>query len=342
MSVTSAPLGSSASGQARFWQRLVLTVTATAVVAAAMGLFALWLGPVSAPAPRSPFGMGIREAAPSGNLGAWLLSVQSGFYASLQASVRALKENGAALGSLLAVGFAYGIFHAAGPGHGKSVISAYLVADEKALRKGFILSFAAAFVQAAVAILIVGAVNLVLRATAATMNKLAMNVELASFIAVALLGLAITWRKSGKVLGVLALARNPLAPPQEEGCDHVHMPPPEELERLTRWRDMAGVALAAGIRPCAGALIVLVFSLAQGLFAAGIAATFAMALGTALTTSAIAALAVFAKGMALRIAGGRGATGAIAIAGLELLAAAFVLVLGASLLFGLWSTTGRL
>ena len=62
-----------------------------------------------------------------------------------------------------------------------------------------------------------------------------------------------------------------------------------------------------------------------------------MALGTALTTGAIAALAVFAKALALKIAGGRGASGAIAIAGLELLAAAFVLVLGASLLYGLWA-----
>jgi nickel/cobalt exporter len=337
MSVTSAPLAPPASGQTRFWQKLGLAILATAVMTAAMGLVALWLGPVSAPAPRSPFGMGLREAAPSGNLGAWILSIQSGFYASLQASVRAMKESGAALGSLLVVGFAYGVFHAAGPGHGKSVISAYLVADEKALRKGLALSFAAALVQALVAILIVGTVNLVLRATASTMNKLATNVELISFIAVALLGLAITWRKSGKMLGVLALARNPLAPAQEDSCDHVHMPPPEEISRLTHWRDMAGVALAAGIRPCAGALIVLVFSLAQGLFAAGIAATFAMALGTALTTSAIAAVAVFAKTLALRLAGGRGAMGALAVAGLELLAAAFVLVLGANLLIGLWS-----
>jgi ABC-type nickel/cobalt efflux system permease component RcnA len=308
---------------------------AVAVIATVMAVLGLWLGPISTPAPRSPFGMGIREAAPSGDIGAWILSVQSGFYASLQAGVRGLKENGGTFGSLLLVGFAYGVFHAAGPGHGKGVISAYLVADEKALRKGLLLSLAAALVQAAVAILIVCTVSLVLRATASTMNKLAMNVELLSFIAVALLGLVITWRKAGKVLGVLALARNPFASVQEEGCDHVHMPPPEELSRLTRWRDMAGVALAAGIRPCAGALIVLVFSLSQGLFAAGIAATFAMALGTALTTSAIAALAVFAKSIALRVAGGRGATGAIAIAGLELLAAAFVLVLGMSLLYGL-------
>jgi ABC-type nickel/cobalt efflux system permease component RcnA len=309
-------------------------LAAVAIIAAVMGLIGLWLGPLSKPPPRNPFGMGLREATPSGSLGAWILSVQSGFYGSLQAGVREMKENGSALFPLLLVGFAYGVFHAAGPGHGKGVISAYLVADEKALRKGFLLSLAAAVVQAVVAIAIVSIVSLALRATASTMNKLAMNVELASFIAVALLGAVMTWRKAGKVLGVMAMARNPYAA-VEENCDHVHMPPPQELGRLTRWRDMAGVAIAAGIRPCAGALIVLVFALSQGLFAAGIAATFAMALGTALTTGAIAALAVFFKAMALRVAGGRGASGAIAIAGLELLAAAFVLVLGASLLYGL-------
>jgi ABC-type nickel/cobalt efflux system permease component RcnA len=335
MSVSSQPFALPGSTRGRLWQRLGLIAAAVAIIAALMALLGLWLGPISAPAPRSPFGMGLREAAPSGDIGAWILSVQSGFYASLQAGVRGLKENGGAFGPLLLVGFAYGVFHAAGPGHGKGVISAYLVADEKALRKGLLLSLAAALVQACVAILIVCTVSLVLRTTASTMNRLAMNVELVSFIAVALLGLLITWRKAGKVLGVLVLARNPFASAQEDGCDHVHMPPPEELNRLTRWRDMAGVALAAGIRPCAGALIVLVFSLSQGLFATGIAATFAMALGTALTTSAIAALAVFAKTLALKVAGGRGAAGAIAIAGLELLAAAFVLVLGLSLLYGL-------
>ena len=100
---------------------------------------------------------------------------------------------------------------------------------------------------------------------------------------------------------------------------------------------MAGVALAAGIRPCAGAIVVLVFALSQGLFAAGVAATVAMALGTALTTGLIAAVAVFAKAFAVRVARGRGAHGTRVIAGVELLAAAFVLVLGASLLAGLWT-----
>jgi ABC-type nickel/cobalt efflux system permease component RcnA len=284
--------------------------------------------------------MGLREAAPSGALGAYILTIQAGFYRGLQAAVGGLKEDGTAFTSLLWLGFAYGVFHAAGPGHGKAVISAYIIADQKALRKGFGLSVAAALVQAFVAIAIVSIVSFVLRATAATMNTLTLQVEWVSFAFVALLGGLMTWRKAGKLLGTIALARDPLAGPQADGCDHVHLPPPEAFGGLTRWREMAAVAVSAGVRPCAGALIVLVFALAQGLFAAGVAATFAMALGTALTTGLIAALAVFAKGLALRLAGGRGAGGAVLVAGLELLAAAFVAVLGLSLLLGLWTLFG--
>lgn len=338
MSVSAEPMSMPAQGRTSLTQRLALAALAVALVAGVLSLLAWWLAPAAPPPTRNPFGMGLREAAPSGGFGAYILAVQSGFYSSLQQAVGALKHGGAALWTLLVLGFAYGVFHAAGPGHGKGVISAYLVADEKALAKGFLLSLAAALVQALVAILVVFIVTLLLKATAATMNQVTKGVELASFAVVALLGAVMTWRKAGKVLGVMALSRNPFAPAQDESCDHVHMPPPEEISRLTRWRDMAGVVIAAGIRPCAGALVVLVFALSQGLFAAGIAATFAMALGTALTTGAIAALAVFAKAVALRLAGGRGATGAIAIAGLELVAAAFVLVLGASLLSGLWAS----
>jgi nickel/cobalt exporter len=337
MSLTSEPLALPSAGAGRLWRRLGCALAAVALVAAAMSALAWLLGPMSAPPPRNPFGMGLREAAPTGALGASILSIQAGFYRSLQAGIRELGGNGGALGSLLLLGFAYGVFHAAGPGHGKAVISAYLVADGKALRKGMALSLAAALVQALAAITIVGVAAVALRATAGAMNRLAANVELAGFLAIALLGALITWRKAGKLLGVLALSRNPLAPAGGQDCDHVHLPAPEELSRLRRWRDMAGVAVAAGIRPCGGALVVLVFALSQGLFAAGVAATFAMALGTALTTGAIAALAVFAKALALKAAGGRGASGALAIAAIELLAAAFVLVLGVSLLMGLWA-----
>jgi len=318
--------------------RFALGLAAVALVAGALALL-MWLtaSPAPAPPPRAPFGMGVREAAPSAvGLGGKILALQAGFFQSLRAAVAALKEGGA-VWSLLAIGFAYGVFHAAGPGHGKAVIAAYLVANERALAKGFGMSLAAALVQALVAIALVLTLSLALNSTAAAMGRVTNGVEIASFAAVAALGLMLTWRKAGKVLGVAARAADPRAAPTDASCDHVHLPPPETLERLTRLRDMAAVVLAAGLRPCAGAIVVLVFALSQGLLAAGIGATIAMALGTALTTGLIATLAVGAKSLALRLAGGRGAGGAVALAGIELLAAAFVLVLGASLLAGLWA-----
>lgn len=319
--------------------RFALVLAALALVGAAAALLAWVLAPAAPPPPtRAPFGMGLREAAPAASgFSATLLAFQSNFYRSLQAAVMALKESGAAFWSLLGLGFAYGVFHAAGPGHGKAVSAAYLVASERALARAFGFSLAAALLQALVAVSVVGLAALAFRATAAGMGRVTSGIEVASFAAVALLGAWVTWRKAGNLLAVAALARNPSAPASTEGCDHVHLPPPEAIDRLRGWRERVGVVVAAGLRPCAGAIVMPVFALAQGLFPAGIAAVFAMALGTALTTGAIAALAVFAKRAALSLAGGRGAAGALAVAGLELVAGAFVFVLGASLLAGMWA-----
>jgi ABC-type nickel/cobalt efflux system permease component RcnA len=332
--MTAQTLSPTAGAARPFLGRLALALMAFAIVAGVMALIA-WMGAAEAPPTpvRGPFGLA-REAAPAPTgIGGMILAWQGAFYRSLQGAVLALKESGAALWTLLGIGFAYGVFHAAGPGHGKAVIAGYLLASERALLKGFGLSLAAALLQAVVAVALVSSVTIMLKATAATMTRVTNIVELASFAAVAALGLALTWRKAGKVLGVTASVRGEAV--ADASCDHVHLPPPEVIDRMGGFREMAGVVVAAGIRPCAGAIVVLVFTLSQGLLPAGIAATFAMALGTALTTGAIASLAVFAKATALRLAGGRGARADIGLAFLELLAAAFVLALGVSLLGGL-------
>jgi nickel/cobalt exporter len=344
MPVTAGALSPSFTDRNPFVIRLALALGAVAVVAGAVALLMWLLAPAAAvPPPRNPFGVGVREAAPSaGGLGGYILAVQGQFYRSLQAAVAALKENGAAIWSLMAIGFAYGVFHAAGPGHGKAVIAAYLVSNERTLAKGFGMSLAAALVQACVAVALVSVIAAALRATAATMSQVTNAVEIVSFAAVAALGLVLVWRKAGKVLASAHthdhthLDGHHHTHTCDHACGHVHLP---EAERARGWREMAGVVLAAGMRPCTGAIIVLVFALSQGLFAAGIAATFTMALGTALTTGLIAAVAVFGKAVAVRLARGRGVHGARIIAGIELLAAAFVLVLGASLLAGLWTAS---
>lgn len=310
-------------------RRLVLRLALIAGAVGVAGLFVAalaWLvaPTIIAPPPRSPFGIGFREATPTATgLGGWLLAAQSSFSRSLQAALSSLKAGGG-WGTLVGIGFAYGAFHAAGPGHGKAVIAGYIVAGERALRRGCALSFAAAFLQALVAIAIVGIGSLILGATAGAMSRAGTLIETASFALVALVGLALTWRKSGRLAGTGPASCGP-------DCAHGVAPP----RAGESWRSWAGVVLAAGSRPCAGAVLLLVFALSQGMLGAGVAAVLAMALGTALTTSALASLAVFAKSAALRLAGGRGRTGAVAVGVLELLAAAFVLVLGLAMLAGL-------
>lgn len=310
--------------------RLALCVGAVAVAGLSLYAVVVLLAPGFAAPPRSPFGVGFREAAPSPlGLGGWLLAFQASFSRSLEAAVALLGAGGDWL-PVATIGFVYGVLHAAGPGHGKAVITGYIVAGERNLARGLSLSAAAALLQALVAIAVVGAGTAILGATASGMNRAGGLIETASFALVAALGLAVTWRKAGR----LASLRSSDASCGPD-CGHVHLTDAEALGRLETWRERAGVVLAAGSRPCAGAILILVFSASRGLLAAGILATLAMALGTALTTGALASLAVFAKSVALRLAGGRGRGGALALGALELLAAAFVLVLGAAMLSGL-------
>lgn len=320
--------------------QLAVAVTATALVAGTATMLVLLLLP-AAPAPvgRNPFGVGVREVSPSlSGLGGLILSYQGVFNRALETAMVRLKAEGGAPWALVGLGLGYGIFHAAGPGHGKGIIAAYLVSNERALARGFAVGLAAAMLQGAVAIAIVAVMAMLLRATAPVVMHVTEAVETSSFVIVALLGALLVWRKSGRLLRMVRGTRG--RPQDERGrdggaadCGHVHMPGPDILVRSSS-RELAGVIVAAGIRPCSGAILILVFGLSQGLFAAGIAAVLAMSIGTALTTGAIAALAVFAKRTALRIAGGAGGFGEVVAAGLELAMAAMVLVLGVSLVAG--------
>jgi nickel/cobalt exporter len=263
---------------------------------------------------RVPFGIGGTEgmATPPGNaLAAFILQKQSEFYRAMSTAVHGLAGNPAALWTLLGIGFLYGIFHAAGPGHGKAVISSYIVADARALRRGFALALAAALFQGVVAIALVGLLVGLLGFTAIGMTKAASFVETLSYALVICFGLWLVWRK-GRAF-IASFSQQPAS--ADLACDHVHLPPPEALRNLSL-REAAAVAVAAGSRPCTGAILILVFTLVQAgtatgaarywLIGAGVATVVAMSLGTAITTGAIAAIAVFAKKLAL----GRSGSGA--------------------------------
>ena len=324
-----------------------------ALVAMAVGTAALLLHAGSAAAQaRNPFSVGISEGGGyyTGFAG-WLLAKQAVFERLLSTAVRAVRTDRSAMWTLAGLSFAYGVFHAAGPGHGKAVVSSYLLANERALRRGLVISLFAALLQGAVAIALIGILALVLHATSPVMRDTASLIEKASFAGIAVFGLWLVWQKGRaffaawtgsavkpQSLSSSAFACEPCAPDgihiHSAACGHVLILDPRQLGGDFSWRNAAMTVLAAGARPCSGAILILVFALAQGLFLVGVGATFAMSLGTALTTSALASLAVLAKDVALRVAKPASRRAQLITRGAEFVAACLVLFFGVALLMG--------
>jgi len=302
----------------------------------------------------SPFGIATPDSTggfggPLAPVFAWIALRQAEFYRVLTKALADIKENGWATWLLLLVSFAYGVFHAAGPGHGKAVISAYVVSSGAKVRRGVALSFAAAFVQAASAIAIVAVAAIVFRVTARSMTVATQWVEIASYALITAVGAWLLWQKLFGGGHHHHHHHHPAANhhgdsnigPAEIDCknspDTVVRPQGSTGSR----RGFAGAwsaILAVGIRPCSGAIIILVFALAQGLFAAGVAATLVMAVGTGLTVAILATLAVSARGLAVRLAGAQSQLASVLIRTIEIAAAAAVMLLGLLLLGGALST----
>lgn len=320
-----------------------------------------------------PFGVrppsaGAAHADEAGGFAAWILAKQAEFYRMLSGAVRAAKADGSAATTLLGISFLYGIFHAAGPGHGKAVISSYLVANDETWKRGVVLSFASALLQAFTAIAIVGIAAAMLGATAKVMGDAVRVIEVVSYALIVLIGLRLLWVKGRAFLRLLRAEKHEHAAHAHHGHSHAHAhdhghhhdhahghshahhdhdhgdeahawghahgPEPQELTGRHWLRRGLAAIVAVGLRPCSGAIIVLVFALAQGIFWVGVASTLAMGLGTALTVTAIATLAVAARRFAGRLAKAKPGAGMLIVRGLETGAALVIILFGAALLTG--------
>jgi ABC-type nickel/cobalt efflux system permease component RcnA len=315
------------------------------------GLLAAWLfGAFSAPEGLSPWSATV----------VWILEQQSRFHRALAGHLSTLRavEGPAAMvasAALIGASFLYGLFHAAGPGHGKAVIATYLLTQPHQLRRGVALATAAAFCQGFVAFLLVyglvGLGGLLPRESGAAV----LWSERLSFTLVILLGL---WLLAAALHGAWRRHARATAHPHDhahDGGGHghtddhahdhaghhdaccAHGPSLDQLAAPRNdWRSNLGIVLSIGLRPCSGALIVLVFAHSAALDAAGIAALFALSAGTALATSLLAAFTVFARDKAARLAARShgGATERVARLGLlvRALGGALILALGISLL----------
>jgi nickel/cobalt exporter len=338
---------------------------AVTVLAAGVIILASFVDPAAAQG--IPFGAGGGQGPPPSGLGGitgWILSQESTFYRAFTGAIRAVREDKAALFGLLGLSLLYGVFHAAGPGHGKAVISSYLIANEETWRRGIALSLASALLQSLAAVTIVTAAAVALNATAKAMGDTIRLVETASYIGIVAIGLRLVWIKGRAFVGALqAGMAGPVPAPAGAavtftspehphdvhnhnhhgmhavaGCGHSHGPDPQDLAGPGGWRRGLAAVLAVGLRPCSGAILVLVFAFAQGVYWAGVIATFVMGLGTALTVAAIATLAVVAKGLAARLAGRESRRGMLALRGLEFAGAGVIVLFGAFLLMGYMAT----
>jgi len=299
-------------------------------------------GPPSAFAP--PTAAPFQAPGPFGRVFAWVFDKQQSLQRTLAMSVKSLKTDplGGAL-TLALLSFVYGVLHAVGPGHGKTIISSYVVANEETVRRGVIISFIAAGLQALSAVLLVGVLLIALGATGLQVNAWSNQLESISYAMIALVGLYLlagqlrsVWRRwqHAPVTVVAARDAHGLGDHHHHHThhdhhhhhsredhehheihgrhDHHHHSPGDACDHMVDARQLAGpfswrkvipVVFSVGIRPCTGAILVLVFALTQGLFWAGVAATFAMALGTAITVAALATLALGSRELALKLGG---------------------------------------
>ena len=155
-------------------------------------------GTLDAFAQGGPFGVGrptAKPAPPPDGFVGWILAKQAEFSLAMRAMLRNAKADGSAVWGLLGLSFLYGIFHAAGPGHGKAVISSYVVANHETWRRGVVLSFASALLQAFVAVAFVGIAAGCLNATMATMCNERALIEIVSYALIALIGARLIWVK---------------------------------------------------------------------------------------------------------------------------------------------------
>ena len=274
--------------------------------------------------------------AQSPGIGARIAAWQSRFYRSLTEALKSLQSDGGAFWWLGGISFLYGIFHAAGPGHGKVVVSSYLLANELEVRRGVGIAFLAALAQAVTAIVIVGVMAVLLGATSTAMDATAGFLESASYALVLGLGLYLVLRKGRDVVRVFSGAPVAACGHAHHHHGHAHQHGGHAHAPAPRAGGSAlATILSVGLRPCTGALVVLVFALAQGVLWAGIASTLLMAFGTAITVAALATLAVAAKGFAARLAtNGGGRTGERLVLAFELGAALLIAALGGVLLLG--------
>ena len=235
-------------------------------------------------------------------LQAQILAGQREIQDALASAVRKIKTaQPGALAALLSICFTYGFLHAAGPGHGKVVIGGFGLGRRVPLLTLSAISLAASLAQAAVAVGFVYTGVALLGWTREQAHGVADDI-MAPLGTIAIIGVGI-WLMWRGLRGLRRQTRQPshahVGHVHDETCGHAHGPTIEEVDSLTGWRDVAALITGIAMRPCSGALFLLILTWQLGIGLAGVAGVFAMGLGTAIVTVSVAGLSVWTREGAL-------------------------------------------
>ncbi|MGE9552318.1 nickel/cobalt transporter [Erwinia amylovora] len=212
--------------------------------------------------------------------------------------------------ALMGFSLIYGVLHALGPGHGKVVIATFLATHPTKVKTSLQLTMMAAVVQGGVAIALVTIMLVVLKLSSRQLHISSYWLEKGSYLLVAGLGLWLCWRALGKIVQALRTPETmiirrivPAGHPHSAdcGCGHQHVPDSEMLDKAVNGRTRAIVVLSMGLRPCSGAIMMLLFSKVIGVYWWGVLSALAMAAGTAMTVSAMALLVQVSRVLALKL-----------------------------------------
>jgi ABC-type nickel/cobalt efflux system permease component RcnA len=271
---------------------------------------------------------------------AWIWTKQREFHRALTRELRELRGQEGIGWALVLMSFLYGVLHAAGPGHGKAVLTTYLLTHRNQLNRGIAMGTSAALLQGITALLLVygliGLAGWLPRDTEAA----SLWATRVSFALLAVVGLYLLARAA---VGLFNAGRQRPRPAGEkhhdhadhvhdEGCGCRHLPSAVEIDTAGDRRAAAGVVLAIGLRPCTGAVLVLILASVMGLSWQGALAVLAMSLGTAITIVILAVLATKAREWASALVAHRSPLWAWAGGGAGALGGALLMMMGLMLL----------
>ncbi|WP_343554273.1 nickel/cobalt transporter [Pantoea sp.] len=216
--------------------------------------------------------------------------------------------------TLMLFSLAYGVLHALGPGHGKVVISTFLATHPAKLKTSMKLTLLAALLQGGVAIGLVTLMLVVLQTSSRQMHLGSYWLEKGSYLLVMALGCWVGWRALRTLRQLLRPAPkmqiHALRPHHQHdehcGCGHAHLPSAAQMDQAVSGKTQALVVFSMGLRPCSGAIMMLLFAKVIGVYAWGVASAVAMAIGTALTVSAMGLLVQRSRRLAEKLGAGNG------------------------------------